>query len=85
MKLKLKKWDPRKTQQQQGLYQKFNIERTDGSSAKGGKHHGCQYFVLDLTHDQHAPAALRAYAESCAKTHPELSADLLKQLERSKQ
>ena len=80
MKLTLKKWDPRKTNAQQGLYQKFNIERTDGSHNPGGKHHGCQYFVLDMTHDQHAPAALRAYAESCAATHPELSKDLLKQL-----
>lgn len=80
MKLKLKKWNPRKTNAEQGLYEKFRIERTDGSHTHGGKHYGCQYFVLDLTHDQHARPSLIAYAKSCAATHPELSADLFKQL-----
>ncbi|WP_186215998.1 hypothetical protein [Burkholderia gladioli] len=45
--------------------------------APGGKHHGCEYFVLDLQHDVHAGAALAAYARSCSTTHPALSADLL--------
>lgn len=31
-----------------GLYVKFHVERTDGRSAQGEKHHGCQYFVLDV-------------------------------------
>jgi hypothetical protein len=61
-----------------GLYGKYFVERTDGSSASGGKHHNCEYFVLDLTHDKHAPAALRAYAESCKDEYPQLAADLLK-------
>lgn len=78
--LKLKPHDPSKPSSQQGLYEKFHIERTDGASALGGKHHGCQYFILDLTHDQHAKAALLAYAQSCALTHPELSHDLYTQL-----
>ena len=60
-----------------GLYSKFEVCRTDGSSEPGGKHHGCEYFVLDLTHDKHAAAALRAYAASCATEYPLLSADLL--------
>lgn len=60
-----------------GLYHKFNVERTDGSSETGGKHCGCDYFVLDLDHDQHALAALLAYADSCCKEHPALSIDLL--------
>ena len=41
-----------------GLYRKFRIERVDGSDAPGGKHDGCQYFVLDLDHDPHALPAL---------------------------
>ncbi|CAJ8845363.1 gp03 [Burkholderia pseudomallei] len=62
---------------EQGLYRKFEVRRVDGSSEPGGKHHDCEYFVLDMTHDQHARAALRAYADACASTHPELSADLI--------
>ena len=47
-----------------GLYQKFVITRTDGSSGRGGKHEGCAYFTLDLSHDPHAIPALFAYADS---------------------
>jgi hypothetical protein len=61
-----------------GLYEKYRIERTDGTSAPGQKHHGCEHFVLDLDHDPHALAALRAYAMSCAKLFPSLAADLSK-------
>lgn len=59
-----------------GLYQKFRVSRTDGRSRKGQKHHGCEYFVLDLQHDPHAIAALSAYSDSCAEMYPELSNDL---------
>lgn len=59
-----------------GLYNKFNVTRTDGSSEPGGKHDGCEYFVLDITHDPHAKAALLAYAESCKTDYPLLSHDL---------
>lgn len=31
-----------------GLYNKFRVERTDGSSQEGGKHFNCGYFVLDM-------------------------------------
>lgn len=68
--------DPTKTNAQQGLYGKFRIERTDGGSAPGGKHHGCQYFVLDVTHDKHAAVALAAYADAVAATHPQLAQDM---------
>lgn len=68
--------DASKTNAEQGLYRKFDVRRLDGSDEPGGKHYGCEYFVLDLTHDPHAPAALRAYAQACAHTHPPLSADL---------
>jgi hypothetical protein len=69
--------DSTKPAEQQGLFRKFDIRRTDGSDQPGGKHYGCRYFVLDMTHDQHAPAALRAYAASCESTHPQLAADLV--------
>jgi hypothetical protein len=59
-----------------GLYHKFSIERTDGTSQLGGKHHGCEYFVLDLTHDKFAGPALRAYAEACKDEYPLLYRDL---------
>jgi hypothetical protein len=59
-----------------GLYHKFNVSRTDGTSEPGGKHEGCAYFVLDCDHDPHAKAALAAYAESCRAEYPLLSADL---------
>jgi hypothetical protein len=68
--------DPTKTDAQQGLYGKFRIERTDGSSATGCKHHGCDYFVLDVTHDKCAPPALAAYAAAVERTHPLLAADM---------
>jgi len=65
-----------KPAEQQGMFSKFHVERVDGSSAKGGKHHGCRYWVLDLDHDKHAPAAMRGYAEDCKETHPVLSAEI---------
>jgi len=62
-----------------GLYEKFqNIERTDGRSEPGEKHHGCEYFVLDLHHDRHALPAIQAYADSCAAEYPKLAVDILR-------
>lgn len=62
--------------QERGLYRKYDITRTDGSSGPGGKHHNCTYFVLDLTHDPYAIPALQAYAEACKESHPALSRQL---------
>jgi len=59
-----------------GLYRKFHVYRDDGRDGSGEKHDGCEYFVLDLTHDPFAWFALRRYAEACRETHPKLSADL---------
>jgi len=59
-----------------GLYAKFNVTRTDGKSAPGEKHDGCEYFVLDVTHDKHAHAALKAYADSCEAEYPLLARDV---------
>lgn len=63
---------------QQGLYQKYHVVRTDGSSAPGGKHANCEYFVLDMNHDPHAKPALAAYAASCfVAGYEELARDLI--------
>lgn len=69
--------DPSRPAEAQGMFRKFNVSRVDGSDAPGGKHSGCEYFVLDLDHDVHAPAALRAYAQACKDTHPTLSQELI--------
>jgi hypothetical protein len=59
-----------------GIYRKFKVERTDGSSEPGGKHQHCQHFVIDLNHDPFAAAALEAYAKACAEDYPTLAADI---------
>ena len=59
-----------------GLYNKYEVHRVDGKDAPGEKHNGCRYFVLDLDHDPHAQAALRAYSESCEADYPILGAEL---------
>lgn len=59
-----------------GLYSKYLVQRADGSSAPGGKHHGCPIFVLDLRHDAHARGALAAYVSSCESEFPALASDL---------
>lgn len=69
--------DTTRPAEEQGVFRKFDVRRVDGSDRPGGKHHGCEYFTLDIDHDPHAPAALLAYAQACAATHPHLSADLM--------
>ena len=61
---------------ERGMYDKFEVTRKDGEGAPGGRHDGCQYFVLDLTHDPHAVVAALAYADSCEGGYPLLAADL---------
>lgn len=61
----------------QGLYSKFIVRRTDGKDAPGEKHDGCEYFVLDLTHDPFAWPALKAYADACRDEYPLLEAALM--------
>lgn len=58
------------------LYNKFQVRRTDGRDAPGEKHDDCTYFVLDLDHDEFAEPAIRAYAEACKETHPQLAKSL---------
>lgn len=59
-----------------GLYRKFHIERADGQSALGQKHADCDYFVLDLDHDDFALPALEAYEKACRDRYPLLATDL---------
>jgi len=59
-----------------GLYRKFVVERTNGSSGPGGKHEHCDYFVLDWMHDKFAIPAALAYAKACEAEYPELARDL---------
>lgn len=64
-----------------GYYYKYTVFRNDESSEVGGKHHTCDYLVLDLDHrDNYIEAAVRAYAEACKDDYPILSEDLLKKL-----
>jgi hypothetical protein len=65
---------------ERGIYRKYDVQRVDG---RADKHSGCEYFVLDLTHDKFAPAALAAYAAACAEEFPALSADLRQIVGRS--
>lgn len=65
-----------KTDAESGIYHKYQVTRTDGSSLPGHKHDNCFYFVLDTDHDPHARAALLAYAESCRAAFPLLARDI---------
>lgn len=60
-----------------GLFNKFNVSRTDGRDEPGEKHHGAEYFVLDMA-DKFAIPVLTAYAEACKHEYPVLSADLFR-------
>jgi hypothetical protein len=61
-----------------GLYEKFTVSRTDGTSEPGQKHECCEYFVLDIKHDPFAIRALRAYWSACLEEYPLLAADIKK-------
>lgn len=68
--------DPAKPAEKQGLFNKFSVRRTDGSDQIGGKHQGCEYFVLDVKCDRFAKAALTAYADACKHDYLELSVNM---------
>lgn len=59
------------------IFCKFSVVRADGRDGPGLKHDGCEYFVLDVTHDPYAAAALKAYADACEDTHPTLASDII--------
>ena len=56
-----------------GIYRKYEVRRCNDPE---GKHGQCKYFVLDLTHDEYAMAALRAYAKACRGGFQKLASDL---------
>lgn len=64
----------------EGLHQKYEVRRKDGKDAAGEKHAGCEYFVLDVTHDPHSQEALKAYALACAESNPFLAIDIVEKL-----
>jgi hypothetical protein len=55
----------------QGLYSKYIVLRKDGEPADGF------FFVLKPESDVAARVAMRAYADACMESSPELSYDLL--------
>jgi len=59
-----------------GIYEKYIVLRSNGSSGPGGKHEKCRYFVLDLIHDEFSRPAIDAYKASCREKFPELADDL---------
>jgi hypothetical protein len=61
---------------ERGIYAKYDVRRTDGSSEPGGKHHDCDYWVLDCWCDPHARAAMATYANQVEATHPLLAQQL---------
>ena len=67
-----------------GLYNKYRVERTDGSSGPNGKHSACEYYVLDLTHDDFALPALIAYEMACREKYPALADDLALKIQQMK-
>lgn len=54
-------------------FDKYKVARADAKDSPGCRHHGCEYFVLDITHDPFAVPALKAYAEACENDEPELA------------
>lgn len=65
-----------------GLYRKYDVIRTDGTSNAGCKHEYCEYYVLDLDHDRYASYALYAYANACEVEYPQLARDLRAKADR---
>lgn len=67
-----------------GLYNKFRVSRTDGTSRKGKKHYECRYFVLDVDHDPHMVPAMIAYAQSASRDgYNLLASDIVGQVMKS--
>lgn len=65
--------DETKTNQEQGLYGKYRVERVDG------KERG-PYFVLDIVHDPIARHAFQYYADEAEDKYPQLAADMRRML-----
>jgi len=72
------------TDPQPGLYQKFHVRRTDGTSRPGCKHEHCDYLVLDWKHDKFAIPAALAYAAACEHDYPDLAMDIRARVAQAK-
>ncbi len=64
--------DNDKPSELQGLFRKYEVSRVDGKP----EHNDCDYFVLDVTHDPHAKAALCAYADAVEVDNPTLAGEM---------
>jgi len=64
--------------EKRGVYRKYEVKRLNDME---GKHDHCQFFVLDLDHDEYAVPALKAYAKACADKYPALSNGLTEWVE----
>lgn len=67
------------TTNRKGLGRKYHVVRLDGRDKPDEHHHGCSLFVLDLTHDPAARAALIAYCAAARVARPALVQDLIDQ------
>jgi len=65
------------SQKERGMYRKFIVKRCDGRDQTDRA--GAVYFVLDMTYDPYAKAAVEAYVTACFDTHPKLAIDLIRQ------
>ena len=60
---------------ERGLYQKYEVRRVDPEAE--ARHQGCEYFVLDLTHDPLALEAIKTYEEAARRAgYTKLADDL---------
>jgi hypothetical protein len=66
----------------EGLDDRYLVSRVDGRSKKGEKYHGCDYFVLDMTHDRYAMSAVEQYGMACKQEYPKLATDLFYLMDR---
>lgn len=69
------------SQKEQGIYNKFQVNRNDFRDLIGGDRQKADYFVLDLTYDKFALGALQHYAYACREEYPELSKELLAKID----
>lgn len=60
---------------------RYEARVADGSDTPPTAIRKTEFFVLDLTSDPHAPAAMIAYARACSATHPDLAADMLERFD----
>ncbi|WP_186137379.1 hypothetical protein [Burkholderia gladioli] len=56
---------------------RYEARVADGSATPATSIRKTEFFVLDLTNDPHAPAAMVAYARACAAMRPQLAVDML--------